>query len=301
MHRYRHLMVGLARTESDAGLIRYASMVARLGTTNKVRFVHVLPNSAAPSAAPDHDRVLAELQAEVQPHFIGVPETAQVSYAVLQGPLVDQLLAYAAEKQVDLLLVGHGLEAPGRRALARRLAMKAPCSVWMVPESAPATLRRILVPIDFSEHAADAMRVATSMARLSGHAECLALHVYFNEAVITYEGYDQVLRGQEEQAYRQFIAPINCQGVKVTPLFEEGANVGHVIGRMAERHGVDLIVMATRGRSRSAAILLGSVTEEMIMDTGMPLLAVKHFGARLGVLQALLDRRFRQRGTLHTD
>ena len=298
MHRYRHLMVGLARTESDAGLIRYAAMVARLGTTSAVRFVHVLPNAADPSAAHDHDGILAEMQADVRPHFTGVPETAQVSFDVLTGPLVDRLLAHVAEKQVDLLLVGHRRSHPGRYALARRLAMKAPCSVWMVPEGAPAALHRILVPIDFSEHAADSLRVATSMARLSGHAECLALHVYFNEAVVTYEEYDPVLRGQEEQAYRQFIAPINCQGVKVTPLFEEGANVAHVIGRLAERHGADLIVMATRGRSRSAAIMLGSVTEEMIVETRVPLLAVKHFGARLGVLQALLDRTFHRHSGL---
>ena len=60
-------------------------------------------------------------------------------------------------------------------------------------------------------------------------------------------------------------------------------------------------MMATRGRSQSAAILLGSVTEEMIIETPMPLLAVKHFGARMGVLQALLDRRFWQQGGLQTD
>lgn len=140
----------------------------------------------------------------------------------------------------------------------------------MVQEGAPAELERILVPIDFSEPAADSLRFATSMARLSSSAECLALHVYFNEAVITYEGCDQVLRGQEEQAYQQFIAPINCQGVQVTPLFEECANVGHAIGRVAEKHGVDLIVMATRGRSQSAAILLGSVTEDVIIEARVP-------------------------------
>ncbi len=89
--------------------------------------------------------------------------------------------------------------------------------------------------------------------------------------------------------------------MKVTPLFEEGVNVAHTIGRVAQRQGADLIVMATRGRSRSAAILLGSVTEEMIIETRVPLLAVKHFGARLSVLQALLDRKFRHRGDLHTD
>ncbi len=301
MHRYRNLMVGLAGTDADAGLVRYAAMVVRLGTASEVRFVHVMPSSAGPSATHDHDRVLAELQVKVHSNFTGMPETAQVSVDVLHGPLVDLLLAYAAEKQVDLMLVGHGLQAPGRRALARRLAMKAPCSVWMVPEGSPAALKRILVPIDFSEPAADSMRVATSMARLSGHAECLALHVYFNEAVITYEGYDQVLRGQEEQAYRRFIAPINCQGVQVTPLFEEGVNAAHVIGRVRERHDADLIVMATRGRSQSAAILLGSVTEELIIEARVPLLAVKHFGARMGVLQALLDRKFWQRGSVHTD
>ena len=48
-------------------------------------------------------------------------------------------------------------------------------------------------------------------------------------------------------------------------------------------------------------MLLGSVTEEMILATSVPLLAVKHFGARLSVLQALLDRRFWHKGGLHTD
>ena len=110
-----------------------------------------------------------------------------------------------------------------------------------------------------------------------------------------------MLRGQEEQAYREFIVPINCQGVQVTPLIKEGVHIARVIGQVAAQSGADLIIMATRGRSRSAAILLGSVTEEMIIETRAPLLAVKHFGARLGVLEALLDRRFRQRGGLHTD
>ena len=46
MHRYRHLMVGLASPPTDAALIAYSAMVARLGTAEKVSFVHVLPNSA---------------------------------------------------------------------------------------------------------------------------------------------------------------------------------------------------------------------------------------------------------------
>lgn len=301
VHRYRHLLVGLTRTAADTALLRYATMLIRLGTVEEVRFVHILPMPDDPGTAHDHDRVLEELRAEVRPQLGEIGPDVRAYYDVLKGPLTDRLLAFAAEQEVDLILVGHQRTHPGQRALARRLAMKAPCSVWMVPEGSPATLDRILVPIDFSEPAADAMQVATSMARRSGHSDLLALHVYFNEARVTYEEYQQVVRGEEQEAYRQFIAPIDCKAVRVTPLFEEGANVAHVILRTAEKHGVDLIVMATRGRSRSASILLGSVTDDTILETRTPLLVVKHFGARMGVLQVLLDRRFRQRGGPQTD
>jgi nucleotide-binding universal stress UspA family protein len=128
------------------------------------------------------------------------------------------------------------------------------------------------------------------MAALAGHADCLALHVYFNEATATYEEYDRVIRGREAEAFEKFIAPIDTKGVQVTPAFEEGANVAHVINRMAEAHGCDLVVMATRGRSRSAAILLGSVSEETIRETRVPLLVVKHFGTRMGFLEALFEK-----------
>lgn len=297
MHRDKTLTVALDRTKEDAGLCAYAAMAAKWQGAGKIIFVHVLPNSAV---AGDLERVRAELEAQAKPHLAGMPASVKMSYEVLGGPLMDQLLAFVAEKKTDVLLVGHGRKTPGRRALARRLAMKAPCSVWMAPEGAPAALRRILVPIDFSEHSADALRTAVALAKLGGGAKCLPLHVHFNEAVVTYEGYDQVLRGEEEAEYRRFIAAIDCRDIEVTPLFEEGANVSHTIGRVADSVGADLIVMATRGRSRSAAILLGSVTEEMIIETRAPLLAVKHFGARLGVLEALLDKRFLHQGDIHT-
>jgi nucleotide-binding universal stress UspA family protein len=247
-----------------------------------------------------HDRALAELRAAVQPQFADAPGEVPLVCEVLHGPLLDCLLTHAVEEHVDLIFVGEQPEASGRRTLARRLAMKAPCSVWLVPHGSRPTLRRVLVPVDFSEPAADGLQVAASMARLSGTSECLALNVYFDEAVARYEGHGEVLRGEEERAYQKFVAPIDCHGVKVTPLFEEGVNVAHAISRVAESRDVDLIVIATRGRSRSAAILLGSVTEEMIIETRVPLLAVKHFGARLGVLQALMDRRFWHQGGLHT-
>jgi sulfate permease, SulP family len=290
------VLVALSRPEADRGLVAYAAMVARLGAAREIRFGRLV----AAATDRDTDNPRRELETAVRPLLTGFPSTLPASYDVLGRPLMDELLTHLADKQVDLVLVGDRHDPADRKAFARRLAMKAPSSVWLVPDGAPPTISRILVPIDFSGPCADSLRVATSIARRAGNAECLALHVYFNEATVTYEEYDQVIRGQEHEAFERFIAPLDTQGVKVTPFFEEGANVAHAITRVAEHHGADLIVMATRGRSRSAAILLGSVTEEMIMQTPAPLLAVKHYGARLGVLQALLGRKFWHRGELHT-
>jgi nucleotide-binding universal stress UspA family protein len=299
MHRYRHFLVALGRTEADAALLKYAALVAGWGTATEVHFVHVLPSDGDPARVPSSDRVREELQAAVERDFRPAPANLRQSFAVLTGTPIDQLLIYAAEHGIDLLFVGGS--SSGRQALARRLAMKAPCSVWLVPEQAQARVERVLVPIDFSEPAADSLRVATSLARLSGEAECLALHVFFNEARVTYEDYERVLRGQEEQAFSRFVQPIDTKGVAVAPLFVEGVHVGRIIHETAQQQEADLIVMATRGRSRSAAILLGSVTEETILETSVALLVVKHFGARMSVLQALFDRRFLGRPGPQTD
>lgn len=300
MKRFQRLMVGLTRDESDAGLIRYAAMVARLGTAHEVRFVHVLPTAADSAIRMDHEHAVAQLKSEVAMHFGNVPDTVEAYYDVLKGPLLDRLLQFAAEQEDDVTFVGCGQGESARRSLARRLAMKGPCSVWIVPDDSPPQIRRILVPVDFSEYAADAIQVATSLAQLLGHTECLALHVYFNEAAVTFEEYDQVLRGQEEQAFQAFITPLDCHGIQVKPLFVEGANVAGAILRVADEKAVDLIVIPCRGRSRSAAILLGSVTEETIHRSRIPIVVVKHFGASLGLLQVLLDRRFQQRSSPRT-
>lgn len=282
------LAVALSRSKEDAALLRYAAAAARWIGASRVAFVHVLPASAS---AAERGRALAGLKGL----RTGLPAGVRASYDVLAGPLTDHLLGFAAKNKTEVLLVGHGRKTDGRSALARRLAMKAPCSVWMAPQGARARLRRILVPVDFSGHSTDALRMALALAQRAG-AECLPLHIRSNEAALTYEGYDRVLREEETADYRSFLGRINRRGVKVTPLSEDGTNVSAAIGRVADRLEADLVVMATRGRSLSAAILLGSVTEDAIIATRVPLLAVKHFGASLGVLQALLGPRFLEKG-----
>lgn len=284
MHRFQRLMVALVGEAVDSGLIAYAGQVATIAGAHEMRFVHVCKEPSEMTGAND---MVALLRREVVAQLgEGLPD-CPFAYDVIHGPVTDRLLLHVAEKKSDLLLVGHRASHAGQSPLARRLAMKAPCSVWMVPEGSPPRFDQVLVPVDFSTPAADALGIASSLIARQGRGEVLALHVYQGDAVLHPEEFDSVIQGEERNAWEAFVAGVATHGVRLRPIFEESVRPAARIEALAQSHHVDLIVMSTRGRSRSASILLGSVTEEVITTSTRPILVVKHFGASLGVLRAL--------------
>ena len=281
MFPFRRLLVALSGRDTDCGLLRYAAMLHRTLAGPETLCLHV----AGEGDSPDLRRNFASRVAELLPG--AVPE-------VVAGDVLDSILAVATAHHSDLILLGHS-SGRRRRSLARRLSMKAPCSVWIAPGQARPSINRVLVPFDFSPISADTVSVATALAEAAGLDECLALHVEFNQAVVTFDEMDEIVAEDRDRAFGLFIAPINLHGVWVKPLFVDSPNVAQTIVRIAKEQCCDLIVMATRGRSPSAAVLLGSETEHCLMATPVPLLAVKHFGAHLSLLQALRDQRVRKR------
>jgi nucleotide-binding universal stress UspA family protein len=212
------------------------------------------------------------------------------------GDPLDVLLHEAIDTHADLLLVAQARVGAGRRPLARRLAMKAPCSVVMVPSGAPARLERVLAPIDFSPRSADALEVATAVAAAAGIESCQVLHVRFEPSTAGYEDYEESSAGEERDSFALFTARVDWHRVDLEPILLESADVTATILRVAAEKHADLIVMGTRGRSSAAAVVLGSETDHVLMSSPVPVLAVKHFGASLRLLDALFDRRLRARG-----
>lgn len=218
------------------------------------------------------------------------------------GDLLDELLHRAAAISADLLVVG-----ARSHVTARRIAMLAPCSVLMVPDGATLGLDRILVPVDFSEASSDAVKVGTALARAAG-GECHFVSVECDD--------DPWLdwRDQPEQLstkLREFVRESEGEPAWNTCLVEairhsgdaladvglhapahaiEGADIASTIVSKAGEEKSTLIVLGTRGRSRAASILVGSVTEKVVQFSPVPVLAVKQRGARLGLLRGLLER-----------
>jgi len=281
-------LIGLSLTEPDECVLRYAALLARSFCWKDVHFLHVVPPERGRKWDP---RPWQEKQrAEVSRLFDDPKLDCQLIFHAAEGSRLDCILETATKHERDLIVLGHRRMRSGRRSLARRTAMVAPSSVWLVPEGSPAEIREILVPTDFSQHSADSLQVAVEIARAARLRELRALHVFFDPSSIRFDEHLDEVLGKEEEHFEKFVASVDTQGVNVEPIFHESTHASQAILRVAERCGTDLIVMNTRGRSQAAFVLLGSTTSETMAATTVPLLAVKHYGARMSLIEALTNR-----------
>jgi len=214
---------------------------------------------------------------------------------------LDNLLQEARKNATDLLVVG------GRTHLtAARAAMVGSCSVLMVPDGTELGLGRVLAPVDFSEQSAQSLQVAAELARRNG-GELICLVVETEEEPwhsLRDEASEHAAKLAHLQRFvtatigpgpgvRCLAEPLDRSGaVSEIGLFLahsiEGADVASTIEKVAAREAVELVVVGTRGRTRSAAVLLGSVAEKVMQFAQRPVLAVKSHEDNLGLLDVLL-------------
>ena len=144
----------------------------------------------------------------------------------------------------------------------------------------------ILVPTDGTELADRAVREASRLASALG-SKLLILHVlspmelpHHVEGGALTRLPRAVLLEEAESQERQFmdraVKMATDAGVSATPAFITGTSPYEAILHVAEEQQCDLIVMASRGRSGFASLLIGSETNKLlthVKDT--PVLVVR--------------------------
>jgi len=142
-------------------------------------------------------------------------------------------------------------------------------------------LRELVVAVDFSAHAAQAVEAAIELARRYD-ASLHVVHAYHMPVLVGMP--DEVAlppdfwTGVKEAASKrldQVVAEVRSAGVRVTPHLRE-ANPSDAILDVARETGADLIVMGTRGLTGLKHVLLGSVAERTLRLAPCSVLTVKH-------------------------
>jgi nucleotide-binding universal stress UspA family protein len=261
-----------------------AAPAARLAEDERgVCFVHIDPPGGDPGPGITRSSALIPLHAQIAAHFTSPAERLVIRRHALRGPIPGQLAAVAKEYGSDLMLFG---DTGWPRRQGAHLAMEAPCSVWLVPPGWAPVLRRLLVPIDFSRRSATTLRMAVDLASSFPPAKCLAMHVYHSDSRFHDESTDRRYRRELSRQFDDFVAGLDPRGVAVEPLFVASHQFGRAVARAAEQYRADLVVMATRGRSRMTRLMLPSAAESAIQHCRGPLLVVKRPGTTVSILQA---------------
>jgi universal stress protein A len=146
--------------------------------------------------------------------------------------------------------------------------------------------RKILVPVDFSPHSEQALRVAGEIARrYEGTLDIV--HVYDPIAFSLPDGYVMFTQSQIEELFAVFDEQLGrmktmaeaAGAAQVDTHVRQGAAATDICD-FAQQGKFDLIVMGTHGRRGLSHLLLGSVAERVLRMAPCPVLTLRADSAR---------------------
>lgn len=193
------------------------------------------------------------------------------------------LIEYVDAHDIDLVVMGtHGRRGVRRVLLGsvtEEVLRTAPCPILTVrePRENPSP-RRILAPVDFSGAAETAVQHATEIAR-TYDADLHLVHVVEEVTYPSAYGVDPplipkegVVTQVEKSLGKMARENVGYDRVEVSALVGYAALT---ILDYVETHEVDLIVIATHGRTGLDRLLLGSVAERVLRRSPVPVFVVK--------------------------
>jgi universal stress protein A len=140
---------------------------------------------------------------------------------------------------------------------------------------------KILVPVDFSAHSAEAVRIA---AELSSRFEAPLTLVYVHDPLVYAlpDGFtfmpqtavDQLIDALEAQLAQAKLQALGAGARRVETQLLHGLVSEAVVAR-ATTGAFDLIVMGTHGRTGMQHVLMGSTAERVVRLAACPVLTVK--------------------------
>jgi nucleotide-binding universal stress UspA family protein len=146
-------------------------------------------------------------------------------------------------------------------------------------------IRRILVPVDFSEVAPILAKWAKGFAK---QLNAKIILTYILEDLSTYEGIfvdlktltelENTLYEGAKKSMEDFLKEHFSDFPDVEPVLEKG-DVVETILRVAQEKGADLIVIGTHGRKGLDRILFGSVAEGVVKNSPIPVVSINPYRA----------------------
>ncbi|NOS72604.1 MAG: universal stress protein [Verrucomicrobia bacterium] len=211
-----------------------------------------------------------------------------VTSSVRLGKPFHEINTAARESTADVIVIAThgytGVEHVLLGSTAERVVRHAPCSVLTVParigKGPPFRLKKILVPMDFSDLSKGALPLATFLAA-QFKAEVVLLHVvekfpidYLLGRELTSHTIVPLMKQAEADLARAAADLARSFGIKISAAVREG-KPHEEICEAAKALAVDLIVLTTHGYTGLKYVWLGSIAERVVRHAPCPVLVVR--------------------------
>jgi len=298
MKRFEHILVNLSLTSADLPLLSLASHVANLANCHSITFVYAREAIEIPSqlkteypwlAQPISEAARERAHMLVEEHFESSP-SCRAAIAIKEGSPVQAVLEMSLEENADLVLCG---DNDIDRALAVKLARKAPCSILLVPERNSGAYQKVCAGVDFSSFSDYVLDVAIAFAQAQGASidlvSCYALPRGMHKTSLPDEMLRTDLENFTKDRLNAFLEGKDCKGVPLRAMAIPSPVPGLKLIETAEKQGADLIIAGSRGKDALTAGLLGSNVEDLLRGSKKAaVLAVKEKGTGRNFLESLL-------------
>ena len=301
MSQYRRILVPVDFSAEASRALRYGCALARQHQA-QLYLIHVVQDlvpigigggGIAASSAAQYVSEVEESAGEALSHVPSPSwtEGLTVLRQTMIGSPGDRIVEFAKTNDIDLVCLGThgrgGLKRLFLGSVAEKVVQHAHCKVLVVrtrerefvtAENESPALRRILVPIDFSETSHAALEEAADLASRFD-AELHLLHVVENnsasvsEIALAYPIFQSYIHDLVKTAAAQMDGLRLPASIARVP--ERKVVVGAPIDRIndyAAEHDIDLIVMGTHGRTGPSHWLMGSVAERVVRSAPCPVL-----------------------------
>ena len=194
---------------------------------------------------------------------------------VIEGKPYQKLLQWIDNKEVDLVVVGYKEKSEGSGITAKRLARHTTANVLFVSDQSTTEINTVVVPVDFSEHSAKAIKHAIDLkATFNNDLTIHAVHIvdllpmgHYYGLNLNYQYLEALVKNAKIQ-FDEFLVKnqINSKELEVNVMSNEHNNIAQHLSTYIRGVAPELVIMGAQGHSLFERFLYGSITEQLLNE-----------------------------------
>lgn len=293
-------------SDADKNILKYLDPIANSSETKEIHFFNSISEMKIPEgvlkdfpeikdkAVDDRKTQLKTVAKQILPSKLLDIST----FHVKEGAPSKAILRFVEKHNIDLVLMGRHKDFIGGGVLSNRLARRAACSIFIIPEDAQLSLDLLHVPCDFSPHSKIAMEEAIKISRkYDNKVKIVCQNVFtvpggYHYSGKTYEEFAEIMKQNAEKEYKQFMSEIDHEGVDLEVEYSLDTNDNPVtdIIDFAKEQNPSAIIIGVKGRTATTALFIGSRAEQLVQyNKDIPMMVVRPKGKNAGIIDLIKE------------